>query len=100
MMVKMLELSKADQLGFRSAAWDFTNLGKCDGFCEQEIAMANLTKTRYYILSSGLKVVRAFAKCNFLFYNKKMGFEKEVLTAAPDGADIVKGREVTVHCTG
>jgi len=71
MMVKMLELSKADQLGFRSAAWDFTNLGKCDGFCEQEIAMANLTKTRYYILSSGLKVVRAFAKCNFLFYNEE-----------------------------
>jgi len=41
-----------------------------------------------------------FLNANFLFYNKKMGFEKEVLTAAPDGADIVKGREVTVHCTG
>ena len=55
MMVKFCELSLKNPSGFRAAAWDFTNLGKCGGFREQDFAMALRTKIRYYVQPNGDK---------------------------------------------
>jgi len=70
MMVKMWELAQDDSLGFRAAAWDFTNLGKYERFREQEFAMESRNKLRYYVLPDGTKVVRTFTVKYFIMYNK------------------------------
>ena len=83
MCVRMCELAKddANPLGFRSAAWNYTAVGRYGGFRAQEFCMDSKYTIRYYVLPDGTYVVRAFTVKNFICYDDKGDVIDEPLTA-------------------
>ena len=71
MCLKMCQLAKEDKdsVGFRSAAWDWTALGRYGGFRAQEFCMEKSKKIRYYAMPDGTLIVRAFVHRNFTYYD-------------------------------
>ena len=73
MIVKMQEMSRAEPLGFKAAAYDFIALGRFGGFRQQEFCMDSKNTIKYYVMPNGTKVVRAFTVKNFIFYDEDKG---------------------------
>ena len=72
---KVLERMKTssrdnDPHGFRRVAWLFTNVGRYAGLRFQEYGMDSHDVIKYYVLSDGTKVMRAFAVKDLLFYDE------------------------------
>ena len=66
MCVRMYKLAKdnANSLGFQSAAWNYTAVGRYGGFRVQEFCMDSKYTIGYYVLPDGTYVVRAFTVKN------------------------------------
>lgn len=94
MIVKMYELSKEDPLSFAACIYDFSGSGCFGGFREQEFAMESKTKIRYFIKPDGTKVIRAFTRRNFIFYDSDGARISDILSSREDAADIGHRYEV------